>query len=55
MAGERSSETLTKNDMSNKKKRSHDVAYLIILLTILFVTFAFAMVVVNSLLRNFGI
>ncbi len=52
MGGER---RLTKNDMSRKKKRSYDVAYLIILLTILFVTFAFAMVVVNSLLRNFGI
>ncbi len=43
-----------RDQVSLKKKKSHDVAYLIILLTILFATFVFAVVVVNSLLRNIG-
>lgn len=35
-----------------KKKRSHDPAYLLILLTILFGTFLFVTVYVNYLLRG---
>ena len=35
-----------------KKKRSHDLAYLLILLTILFGTFLFVTVYVNALLRG---
>jgi hypothetical protein len=38
-----------------KKKRSHDLAYFIILLTILFGTFVFVSVYVNYLLRGIPI
>jgi hypothetical protein len=38
-----------------KKKRSHDVAYLLILLSFLLGTFLFVMVAVNTLLRNIPI
>lgn len=38
-----------------KKKRSHDLAYLLILLTILFGTFLFVTVYVNYLLRGIPI
>ena len=35
-----------------KKKRSHDLAYLLIILAALFGTFLFVMVMVNSLLQT---
>jgi hypothetical protein len=38
-----------------RKKRSHDLAYFIILLTILFGTFIFVSVYVNYLLRGIPI
>lgn len=38
-----------------RKKRSHDLAYLLILLTILFGTFLFVTVYVNVLLRGIPI
>ena len=38
-----------------KRKRNHDLAYLIILLTILFGTFLFVTVYVNALLRGIPI
>jgi hypothetical protein len=41
-------------DIIVKKKRSHDLAYLVIILAILFGTFLFAMMVVNNLLRTIG-
>ncbi len=41
-------------DVTLKKKRSHDLAYLLIILAVLFGTFLFAMIVVNSVLRNAG-
>ena len=43
------------NDFTVKKKRSHDVAYLIILLTVLIATFIFAATVVNNLFRSIGV
>jgi hypothetical protein len=41
--------------LEKKKKRSHDVAYLLILLSVLLGTFLFVMVAVNTLLRNIPI
>ena len=41
-------------DITLKKKKSHDLAYLLIILAILFTTFLFAMVVVNSMLQKIG-
>ena len=38
-----------------KKKRNHDVAYLIIMLTILFAVFFFAITIVNNLFRSIGV
>jgi len=36
------------------KKKSHDLAYAVIILAVLFGAFLFAMIVVNSMLRNIG-
>ncbi len=41
-------------DITLRKKKNHDIAYLVIILAILFATFLFAMMVVNSMLRTFG-
>ena len=41
-------------DITLRKKKSHDLAYLLIILAILFATFLFAMVVVNSMLQKIG-
>ena len=38
-----------------KKKRTHDLAYLLIILSLLFGTFLFVMIFVNSILSNAGI
>ncbi len=42
-------------DIALKKKRSHDLAYLLVILALLFGTFLFATFVVNNMLRNLGI
>ena len=41
-------------DIALKKKKSHDLAYLVIILALLFGTFLFAMFIVNSMLHNIG-
>jgi len=41
-------------DVALKKKKSHDMAYLVIILALLFGTFLFAMFVVNSMLSKIG-
>jgi hypothetical protein len=41
-------------DLGLKRKKSHDLAYLLIILAVLFGTFLFVMVIVNSMLRNIG-
>ncbi len=42
-------------DVALKKKRSHDLAYVLIILALLFGTFLFVMILVNSMLSNAGI
>ncbi len=42
-------------DVALKKKRSHDLAYVLIILGLLFGTFLFVMILVNSMLSNAGI
>ncbi len=44
-----------KGDIALRKKKSHDLAYLLIILAVLFGAFLFTMIVVNSMLRNIGI
>lgn len=51
----RDAEKITVADVAFEKKRSHDVAWLIILLAILVGCYLFVTVFVKSLLRNFGI
>ncbi len=41
-------------DVALKKKKSHDMAYLVIILALLFGAFLFAMFVVNSMLSKIG-
>ena len=43
-----------RGDIALKKKKSHDMAYLVIILALLFGTFLFAMFVVNSMLSKIG-
>ena len=52
---DRDAEEITVTDVAFEKKRSHDVAWLIILLAILFGCFVLFTVFVKNLLRNFGI
>jgi len=44
-----------KGDVALRKKKGHDLAYLLIILAVLFGAFLFTMIVVNSMLGNFGI
>jgi hypothetical protein len=46
--------SIVKNEPLVKKKRSHDLAYLLIILAVLFAAFLFTVVVVDSMLRNIG-